>query len=129
MSKKLEKPPKIELASNVKPESSGVSDVRAFSCQNFSEFLCKTFLSIRVLPPAPHVEELTECEPVSEKEARDLVARSVVGELMKSFPEMRRFGGEVAKFKKYVLNDKELSIGLMEGDGGSFRDVLISKFT
>merc|ERR1711912_19299 len=90
MSKKLEPPEKLE---------------RAFRCVDYSEFLSEEFLNVNVLPP--HVELLHETEEVSEKEARDLVARSVVSDIMKEFPEMRQFGREVAKFKRYVLSEKE----------------------
>lgn len=114
MSKKLEPP---------------VNPTRAF-CQKSSDFLSKEFLSIKVTPPAPHVvEPLRDIDTsVSEREARDLVARCVVGEIMKEYPEMRKSGREVAKFKKYVLGDDDLSSGLLENDGAGFKEVLVDKF-
>jgi len=115
MSKKLEPP---------------IHSTRAFTCQKFTEFLSNEFLSIKVTPPAPHVEILrgNDGTPVSEREARDLVARCVVGEIMKQYPEMRKSGREVAKFKKYVLGDDDLSFGLLENEGAGFKEVLVEKF-
>ena len=74
------------------------------------------YLSCGVEPPLPHVEEeksnANSSTSVSEREARDLVARKTVNSLMERHAALRRFGAEIAKFKKYSSFIESLCVAI-----------------